>query len=69
MKSRFALLMVLGLVWLAAGRVSMAAADDPQANEAAAIKRIQELGGKIEYDAQKNIIGVDCWNAPRPTPT
>ena len=54
MRYHYVLSMALGLVCLAAGPASPA-----ENAPAAASKRIEELDGRIRYDADKNIVGVD----------
>ncbi len=60
MKRPFALAVFFSLVVLACGDVRAAT----PADAAAAIKRIQALGGKIQRDADKNIVGVDLLGRP-----
>ena len=60
MKRPLALAVFLGLVVLGCGDVWAATSADA----AAAINRINELGGKIQRDANKNVIGVDLLGRP-----
>ncbi len=61
---RLPLGMVVALVAICLLRTVQTAAADasPAKDEAAALKRVADLGGKVRFDARKTPIGVDLLN-------